>query len=560
MPTIDNSENLRAFYANMNAVPFDALRDIMRDSSGAMSDEELNKVMEFHQQMTQRGFNNLKLVWQTMPDGSRKLVSRLKLYSQDRTEVWEDKVPNNESDLEERGLVMDYDGDVDEEDMVGVCDCCGKKYCVDKLTNLEDCEDMYCNDCLNENAHRCERCGRWFTSSEYFEEVYRDYDNYEGYWCEVCQRETNCEWNEDDERMYINRGDNRMQKFLKPDGLLAKGRLDCPDCMDSDEGWCPRHLKEKIKEMEDEATTLWVYDTERRNYHEAGHNRFKKLKYRMKHEHPLLFYGIELEVLWDRNKGTYERVVKEFIEATGGLFVAEYDRSVDDRGNMLGHYIGAEFISRPTSYKRWIDKDTITKLDNGMKVLKKYGAINPMDDGCGLHVHMSKAFFENKTKKKVSDIKSDMDWFFQYFQPEIEKISRRPYGQYCASKAFRLQNSSNDFRNNNTMFGIKGKFVMEKGKLTVSQGSGITHHDCVIETPKTIEARTFRSTIETNEILATIEFCRGLAHAARNRVGLTGKTFGDIMFTKESPYLLQYVQKMKLDTSRQLKTKLEVKI
>jgi hypothetical protein len=123
-----------------------------------------------------------------------------------------------------------------------------------------------------------------------------------------------------------------------------------------------------------------------------------------------------------------------------------------------------------------------------------------------------------------------------------------------------MQNSVNDFRNNNAMFGVKGKFVMEKGKLTVSQGSGITHHDCIIETPKTIEARTFCSTIKVEEILATIEFCRSLAHAARNRTGLTDKTFGDIMFTKESPHLLQYIQKMKLDTSRKLKNKLEVKI
>ena len=193
-------------------------------------------------------------------------------------------------------------------------------------------------------------------------------------------------------------------------------------------------------------------------------------------------------------------------------------------------------------------------------MLKKYGATSPQDEGCGLHVHMSKTFFEKNTKKKVKDIKSDMDWFFQYFQPEIEKISRRQYTQYCASKAFRMQNAVNNFRDNNAMFGVKGKFQMEKGQLTISQGSGITHHDCVIETPRTIEARTFKSTIIAEEIIATIEFCRGLAHAARNRTGLTGKTFGDIMFTKDSPYLLTYVDKLRMDTSRELKNKLEVKI
>lgn len=534
---------------------------IITESSGAQNETETLTAMEFQNTAVNRGFKNFELNWVTNPNDERVLLFTLKMYSNNRIkETWENKVPNNESDLEERGLVMDYQGDVDKEDMVGTCDYCEKRYCVEKLIHLADTDEMWCDECVQNNASRCERCGNYYSTSDEFEECYNDYDNYAGYYCESCQRELNCEWSEEDERMYINNGGNRMQKYLHPDGILAKGCVDCPDCRDSEEGWCPRHLKEKIDEMEREMTTLWVYDTERRNYHENGHNRFKKLKLRTKHEHPLLFYGIELEVLWDRAKGDYNKVVKEFIEATGGMFVAEYDRSVDDRGMQLGHYIGAEFISRPTSYKKWIDKDTITKLENGMKVLKKYGAIDPMDDGCGLHVHMSKAFFENRTKKKVSEIKSDMDWFFQYFQPEIERISRRPYGQYCASKAFRMQNSVNDFRNNNAMFGVKGKFVMEKGKLTVSQGSGITHHDCIIETPKTIEARTFCSTIKVEEILATIEFCRSLAHAARNRTGLTDKTFGDIMFTKESPHLLQYVQKMKLDTSRKLKNKLEVKI
>lgn len=538
------------------------LNSMMRtdaEQHGAQTAEEGDKYIALRTDINNLNWRNVDLLWISKPDGTRTLQISIQLYS-DRSHkaFFYDEVPTAEQ-LMERNLVVDSEGDFDVEEMVGVCESCGQKFCVEKLECLIDEDELWCHECTQENAHHCDRCGHWFKYDDEFEEVYRDYDNYEGYWCPACQRAVDAYWDDDDERMYINTG-GKMQKYYNPEGVLKNGVHDCPDCADSPEGWCPRHLKIKIEEMEAEATHLWVYDTMRRDYHCGDHKRFKSLKYRMPNEHPYLYYGIELEVLWLASKGSYDKVTEEFIKATGGMFVAEYDRSVDERGHCLGNYIGAEFISRPTSYKRWTDPKTIEALKKGLEVLKKYGATNPQDEGCGLHVHMSKVFFENKTKKKVKDIKSDMDWFFQYFQPEIEKISRRPYTQYCASKAFRMQNAVNDFKGNNMMFGVKGKFQMEKGQLTVSSGSGITHHDCIIETPRTIEARTFKSTIIAEEILATIEFCRGLAHAARNRTGLTGKTFGDIMFTKDSPYLLNYVDKLHLDTSRELKTKLEVKI
>ena len=275
----------------------------------------------------------------------------------------------------------------------------------------------------------------------------------------------------------------------------------------------------------------------------------------MPNENPYLYYGVELETLWSE-RSNREAIVAEFIKATNGLFVAEYDRSVDELGCNMNMW-GAEFISRPLSYKQWTNPTTIELLQKGLEVLKKTGGPIDQPEGCGLHVHMSKVFFEKNTKKRVKDIKSDMDWFFQYFQPEMEKLSRRPYTQYCASKAFRIQRNQID---NNIMFGIKGKLTMEKGELTVSRGQGITHHDCVIETPKTIEARTFKSTLDMNTILATIEACRGLAHAARNRTELTERTFGDILFSKDSKYLIPYIEHIHLDTSRVLKTKMEVKL
>ena len=528
-------------------------------STDARTEEEENKIVESITQIVTRGYQGVTLRWQGDQD-HRAMVCTINPYSASTVPaIFLNKVPTEE-ELAEHHLAVDEEGDIDAESNMVQCEECGKKYCVSKCIFPEDNGDAaYCQSCARETLAQCSRCDAWYESSEDFDEVYRDYDECVGYWCPECIEEQGAQWDEADERMYLRRP-QRMQEYLNPQGVLANPAQSCPECGESERGYCERHLRQCIQEMEQEATTLWVYDTKRRAYHESMHNRFKSLKLRTSKEHPRLYYGIELEVLWDSRKANYDKLTKEFIEATNGMFVAEYDRSVDDKGAQLGGYIGAEFISRPTSYKRWTSPEHVALLKAGMEVLKKYGTLVPQDKDCGLHVHMSKAFFERKTTKNVAEIKRDIDWFFQYFQDEIEKISRREYTQYCASKAFRIKNTTTENRRANTMFGIKGKFQLEPSSITVSQGSGPTHHDCIIETNKTIEARTFRSTTDVNELLATIEFCRSLAHAARNRTGLIGKTFGDIMFTKESPHLLEYIHKIKLDTSRKLKNKLEVNL
>lgn len=534
---------------------------IMAQNNGAQTDREIEQWGEMQRQLDNSIFTNFKIKFIEVND-HREL--QIIILAQDSTdEMYYDHIPRRE-EIAEHGYVVDHDGLVIRAEHAISCDFCGDVFWEDNIEHIEDTDQYVCRKCRSRNSVRCDHCSRLFSDIQSMEEVYSvDDDCSLGEWCEECRDRENTWWDDEAEREYYERN-VRMQQYLKPEGVLAFGcERNCHECQDAPEGICAKHRIEQVKEMEKEATTLWVYDTLRRNYHERGHDRFKKLKYRMPNEHPYLYYGIEKEVIWDANKGSYDRVCKEFIEATGGLFIAEYDSSVDRAASEMGHYIGAEFISRPVSYKRWMDKDTITKLENGMRVLRKYGAQDPQTDGCGLHVHMSKAFFEKNTIKKVKDIKEDMDWFFQFFQPEIEKFARRQYTQYCASKAYRFKHANDDARRSNQgnpYFGIKGKIQLEKSQMTISQGSGITHHDCVIETPKTIEARVFRSTINVEEILATIEFCRGLAHTARKRTGLTGRTFGEILFSKDDNYLSNYVRKIRLDTSRKLGTKLEIKL
>ena len=102
--------------------------------------------------------------------------------------------------------------------------------------------------------------------------------------------------------------------------------------------------------------------------------------------------------------------------------------------------------------------------------------------------------------------------------------------------------------------------TLQKGKITQSMGAGDTHHDAIIQTERTIEVRTFKATTNTEEILATIEFCRAIAHAARNMKLTTKNTLADVIYCKDSKYLQPYVDKLKVNTEVKFANKLEVKL
>lgn len=153
---------------------------------------------------------------------------------------------------------------------------------------------------------------------------------------------------------------------------------------------CSDCQRRQAEYKEKEETTLWVYDTSVREYHDGEHNRFKNLKYREQHEKPLLYYGMEIELVFNTDERVGE-IAKDFIKATNGMFVAEFDRSVTNTG------IGCEFISRPMSFKKWASPEVENLLKQGFEAIAKYNPLNPQPDTCGIHVHMSRVFFSKNT-------------------------------------------------------------------------------------------------------------------------------------------------------------------
>lgn len=470
--------------------------------------------------------------------------------------------------------ILEFEGQYYCENCYGACTCCGEATPYTHMTAIggDGSGTLYCDACREENCSYCERCETWESDDNISQvRVHNgndETDYHEENWCDECREDRGVtDWDDENDCFhYYPGGCERIvispRNITWPTGgqmdhnRIFKQYLDreaiqqrCPQCMNEEEP-CARCQETRAKAKKKEELTLWIYDTQHCCYHDHDHNRFKSLIYRTPHEHPYLYYGIELEVLFGDNANK-TKVVHDFIVATEGLFVSEYDRSVDMLGN------GAEFISRPLSYKAWNSPKVHQLLEKGVKILTDAGAKIEQNKGCGLHVHMSLNFFEHNTKKKVQDIKDDMDWFFQVFQPEIEKISGRKYTQYCVSKSAKIKERITPMIRHD--MGINVEFNIKKGNLPNSIVNHDNHHYAVVQTAKTIEVRTFKSTLDINTILATIQFCRAIAHAARNITITEKTTFGDIINCKEGPELTELVRKLKINTNKKFSNTLEVK-
>lgn len=340
--------------------------------------------------------------------------------------------------------------------------------------------------------------------------------------------------------------------FEKIEGLKPTVCTSCRADGDSTYGHCEECLKNQAYNKEYIETHLFVCDDTLRQYHDNGrHNVFKSCPYRMPNEKPYLYYGIEIEVSFDEdylkvnyyNDDYYDDneetsddcadMLKEFAKITQGLFIFERDGSLTN---------GVEFISRPLSYAQWTNPDTIDKIEKGMALLKQWGAFKDQPDTNGMHIHISRKFFDyggGERAKKINGVDNmykDMDWLFQYYQPELEKIGGREYTQFCASKMSKIKDrySLGSQRNRDSLWNVelevKGK-MKKGGRMACGD-----HYSAVIESGNTIEARIFNSTLDVMQIIGNIELMRNFAHAVRDEE-ITGKTLNNLLHTKDNLYL-----------------------
>ena len=452
-----------------------------------------------------------------------------------------------------------------------ICPDCGDyiDFEQDGYTFVENENIDLCENCFSERGgFYCEHCEHDYvedgTSDNERQEVKvylnGEYDHQE-IWCGCCANEE-AEWNEEDEIYEIHRWTDRRNRFdidssninYEPEGIKPEV---CPACLDNclQKGVCEKCLKNQAYNKQLRETTLWVYDTrfmESGFYHPSEHKKFKSTPYRKKNEHPFLYYGIEVEVGFDRHKTTksLSQIAKEFIEITHGMFVAESDSSIG---------YGIEFISRPISYLMWVHPVTIDLMNKGFQYLKDNGAFLIQPETNGIHIHMSRKFFEKNTTKNVDKINKDLDWVFQYFQPEIEEISQRKYTRYCEPKIEIAKRNIDQFRYTTRGLNSKIKVDIEIGQSPLQDGRE-WHHSVVTMRENTVEVRCFKSSVDVDTIISYIELVRNIAHTVRNK-DIKKMTFKDIVSSKNSPrldvtlYKLEHLKK--IDFNRIVKNKIK---
>lgn len=340
---------------------------------------------------------------------------------------------------------------------------------------------------------------------------------------------------------------NSLRDKLKP--VICKS---CQDNGDRMIGGCKRCLENIAWNTEYLETHTFIYDKYFRPYHYGEHDLIKSIVLRLPNEHPYLYYGVEIEVEFDCNdvrifdtdedyddddNWKIQEILDEFSNITDGLFVYEQDGSLDN---------GVELISRPCSYAFWTAPETVEKLQKGLDYLRDNGAYWEQPETNGLHVHISRKFFEHGGGKVDRNTAyQGIDWLFQKFQPEIEQIGQREYTQYCSSKTDQLRNNlENNWILNQYNVDTEIKCTLKKGG-EVPSGD---HHVAVTLSGNTIEARVFKSTTDYKRVLAYIELVRNMAHAVRDdniEVSLDA-----LLHTKDNLYLDEVVRKTRMNCKR----------
>ncbi|MBO7732292.1 MAG: amidoligase family protein [Methanobrevibacter sp.] len=321
---------------------------------------------------------------------------------------------------------------------------------------------------------------------------------------------------------------NFLAKYC-PDEVVEKGG--CPLCGGTDPE-CAKCAEKLKKNLEYIQTHDIITDTCVQDYHNCDHEYFKRAKRRMPNENPTLYYGVELEMMFDSpydeecdeyDKPDFDWIIERVAEITGGMFVAENDGSLEDGSNY-----GIEFISRPCSYAYWTSPETVEKIKNMMKFLREHDAY---ESSCaGMHIHVSRRFFE---ARGVMGYERELTWLVGEFQEGLEMIGGRKFTSYCVSWKDSMKQSINAINSNLPLTNVRGELKKEN----VRAGHDGRYSAVNAQNRNTVEFRFFGSTLDPERFLASIETARALCHHVASKNAPENSTLGEILHNKETLFL-----------------------
>lgn len=323
----------------------------------------------------------------------------------------------------------------------------------------------------------------------------------------------------------------------------------CPECKRNGYPVCPDCLINYGKQKSKLETKLFQLSNNNRmkRYHDSEDRFIKTTRLRMPDEKPYLYYGVELEMCIPFTM-PIDNFAKEMLEAGRGLFVAEADSSLDN---------GVEFISRPLSYKKWKSQEVQQILAAMKSIAMKYKYDQMSQNSAGMHVHLSKLFFQKNTTKSQSEQIDDLNWIIQNYEKELRPITGREPGEYNSSIFASIERDLKSFIESRNIRQATITTKVDKTKVPID------HHSMVSMSGSgnTVEVRAFKGTCDPLTIMARIELCRNLAHFAR-KYDIENMTLDKAFSCKQSPFLEEYTKTngIKVDSKKKLKSSQNVKI
>ena len=333
------------------------------------------------------------------------------------------------------------------EDDAGVCDRCGDLYASDTCTGVHTTSrrwaEGYCPDCAEDHATRCDVCGEYWDNNHIAEyEIYgRGYNEV----CEECREDF----------YFCEDCDNLVDG---DDVVEIDGYFYCPDCAE-------------------QYTVIQGY----------GHT-YANQFYRMNGEPDTgLYLGIELETECDGDPNIAAGTLKRFIG--GERQDIKQDGSLND---------GFEIATQPMTPRYHIESGYWRDV---VKVLRDYNCRSHDPGTCGLHIHISRDYFDNQSQICT------LDRLIQTHSTEWIRFSRREGGS-----ADRWCNIETDYD-----LGIKPNDpdYVKREKWVSCKSRGDRYKALNLTNSRTVEVRLWRGTLKLQTLLATIEATAGLAILAK---------------------------------------------
>ena len=345
------------------------------------------------------------------------------------------------------------------------------EYCFDeKCSVCSDCEDViwqddvnaspdgdpYCSDCWNEHWTCCSHCGA--TVDYDHAATGTDRDTY----CSECFSERFCNC-------------TRCGDTIRNDDAHYDEDENGPYCADCRNG--------NHNNTEEVTHPSQIHDYEYRPDAVLKKNQWEDE----------LYFGFELEVQHENpGKMSYDFVKFLEEEKVKDRFYLKHDRSIGS---------GFEIVSHPSTLRYTMKEMRMKKVIEWLKEKKFSGEENGK---CGLHIHVSKDFFEDLDITKLR-------LFFKKNQKHLEKLSRRKIGTKSDSNPFHF---------------CQFEEMDEKEIIGNCSQSGRYWALNTNSSRETVEFRLFRSTLDYKRFLGIMQFVEAVCKFVKV-VGLTCFLYGE---------------------------------